>query len=290
MAMRVLRRCMVTVAAVALAGGWAAADIIGPGINFMKTQRGSAWDFSDQPIDGGTFGPGSDPFEGQVAIYTDTNVWHGANTALEGDLAGLPVEIVAMTLHSVEPVEVMFTDPNTGARVPKLYDVLVTPDPRAASTGRWKIQVAGDPTAPEGGAILANGPGDPDPEPIPPDSFFDVFFDFEFIPRDGGPSVHVQRSDHVTLTADVPWCVMAPPPYYHEGAGGFFPGFDQPPGPLAPLQAPMEPQFLEFQGQAFTWQLRLRPIPEPATLGLLAAGGLALVRRRRARRKSGSER
>ena len=47
------------------------------------------------------------------------------------------------------------------------------------------------------------------------------------------------------------------------------------------FQAPGEPQTLVYQGQAFTWRLRLAPIPEPTTLGLLALGALALLRRRR---------
>lgn len=280
----VLRSGVAIVAVAVLASAWAAAGVIEPGLNHMKTQLGSVWDFELEPIEEEKFGPGSDPFDGLIYVITDTKVAHGEPTAFVNDKAGLPVEIVAMTLHSVEPVEVMFTDPDTGARVPKLYDVLVTPDPSAANAGDYKI--ARDPGggSPDHGTILANGPGDPDPEPIPPDSFFDVCFDFEFIPHDGGEIVEVQRRDRVSLTANVPWSSVAPPPYHHDGAGGFFPGFGPPPGPLAPLQAPMEPQILEFQGQAFTWRLRLQPIPEPATVGLLALGGLALVRKRRVTR------
>ena len=269
---RTLRSGLAIVAVVVLAGGWAAADIIGPGVNCMKTQPPSVWDFGLEPIGEEKFGPGSDPFEGQVCVITDTSVWHGESTEFVNDKAGVPVEIVAMTLHSVEPITVTF---NGGERE-ALYDVVVTLDPSAASTGMYKV--ARDPTGgtPDRGTILANGPGDPDPEPIPPDSFFDVFFDFEFIPHDGTESTHVRRGDHVTLTADVPWDSMAPPLYYSPLAGDFYPGLGNVVG------VPNVPETLVFQGEHFTWHLRLEPIPEPATLSLLALGGLALLRRRRA--------
>ena len=274
---RTLRSGLAIVAVVVLAGGWAAADIIGPGVNCMKTQPGSTWGFlGADKLPSDFFGPGSDPFEGQIAIFTDTNVWHGESTEFVNDKAGVPVEIVAMTLHSLEPVEVMFTDPDTGARVPKLYDVVVTLDPSAASTGMYKV--ARDPGggSPDRGTILANGPGDP--EPIPPESFFDVFFKFEFTPRDPsiGEPAELLCSDHVTLTADVPWGSMASPLYYSPLAGDFYPGLGD------PLGDPNVPATLIYQGQAFAWHLRLEPIPEPATLSLLALGALALLRRRRA--------
>jgi len=266
-----LRNCLLVVGLVLLVGGWAAADIIGPGVNFMKTQPESRWGFlGADKLPSDFFGPGSDPFEGQIAIYTHTNVWHGESTEFVNDKAGVPVEIVAMTLHSVEPITVTFD----GGERAALYDVVVTLDPSAASTGMYKV--ARDPHGdPERGTILANGPGDP--EPIPPESFFDVFFDFEFIPRDPsiGEPAELLCSDHVTLTADVPWDSMASPLYYSPLAGDFYPGLGD------PLGDPNVPATLIYQGQAFTWHLRLEPIPEPATLSLLALGGLALLRRRR---------
>jgi len=187
------------------------------------------------------------------------------------DKAGVPVEIVAMTLHSVEPITVTY---NGGERE-ALYDVVVTLDPSTPSTGMYKVarDMGG---GPDHGTILANGPGDP--EPIPPESFFDVFFKFEFTPRDPsiGESAEVLCSDHVTLTADVPWGSIAPPLYYSPLAGDFYPGLGD------SLGDPNVPEALIYQGQAFAWHLRLQPIPEPATLSLLGLGGLALLRRRRA--------
>ena len=254
-------------------------NTLGAGVNFMKTQPPSVWDFGGQPIDEGTFGPGSDPFDGLVVVITDTKVWRGESTAFINDKAGVPVEIIAMTLHSVEPITVTFD----GGERQVLYDVLVTLDPTTPSTGMYKVWR--DPTGgtPDHGTILANGPGDPDPEPIPPDSFFDVFFEFEFTPRDpsGGDPAVVVRTDHLTLTADVPWHSLAPPAYAHPAAGDFYPGFGQSVAATSALGDPNVPQTLVYQGQHFAWHLRLEPVPEPATLALLAGGGLALLRRRK---------
>jgi len=250
-------------------------DTIAAGLNYMKTQPGSQWHLM---VAEEGFGPGSDPFEGQIAVITATKVARGESTEFVNDLAGIPVEIVAMTLHSVEPIEVTY---EAGARS-MLYDVVVTLDPSAASTGMYKV--ARDPTGgdPGHGMILADGDDDPGPE-IPPDSFFDVYFDFEFIPQDGGQSIHHQRSDHVFLTADVPWDSMAPPSYHHPMAGDFYPGLGSPLAGVATLDDPNVPQTLVFQGEHFTWHLRLEPIPEPSTLALLGLGGLVALHRRRSR-------
>jgi len=271
-----LRNCLLVVGLVLLMGGWAAADIIGPGVNFMKTQPESTWSVESGKLPSDFFEPGSEPFEGQIVMFTYTNVWHGASEPIADGLWTVPTEIVAMTLHSVEPIEVMVTDPDTGAQDTKLYDVLVTPDPSTPSTGLYRV--TRDPLngGPGHGLILANG-DEPLPPEFPAESFFDVFFDFEFTARDphGGDPGHIQLTDRLILTADVPWDSMASPLYYDPAAGDFFPGFGQPPDPIMP-------QTLVFQGEHFTWHLRLEPIPEPATLSLLALGGLALLRRRRA--------
>jgi len=256
-------------------------NTIPPGTNLMKTRPGSVWDFSIEPIEEQKFGPGSDPFDGRIGVVCPTMMGRGPSTEFINDKAGVPVEVIAMTLHSVEPITVTF---DGGAR-DVLYDVVVTLDPATPSTGMYKV--ARDPSggAPDHGTILANGPGDPDPEPIPPDSFFDVFFRFEFTPRDpgGGDPAEVVRSDHLTLTADVPWHSLAPPAYAHPLAGDFYPGLGQSVGSTAALGDPNVPQTLVYQGQHFAWHLRLEPVPEPATVGLLAVGGIGLLVRRRRR-------
>ena len=85
------------------------------------------------------------------------------------------------------------------------------------------------------------------------------------------------------LTADVPWDSMAPAAYSHPSAGDFYPGLGESLDGLDTLDDPNVPQTLVFQGESFTWHLRLEPIPEPTTLALLGMGGLAALRRRRRR-------
>jgi hypothetical protein len=274
MARHTLRNGLVIAAVALLTAGWAAAGVIEPGVNHMKTQPESFWDFSVLPIDEEHFGPGSDPFDNPVAVYTHTSVWHGANLAITDTVSLLPVELVAMQLHSVHPIEVTYE----GGTYARLFDVVVTPEPGGPNAGFYRV--THDPTgvSPDHGVILADGDDDLPPE-VPPDSFFDVTFRFDFfpqVPELPGETYRYVAEDRVALVDDVPWCAAAPAPYGHDGAGGFFPGFGPP-----PFGDPPVPQPLVFQGQFFSWQVRLEPVPEPTTLTLLALGGLALVRRRR---------
>lgn len=276
---RVLRSCLVAVGVLLLAAPCIAgplgppANVVGPGINFMKTRPGSVWDFAGEPIPAGTFGFGSDAFGGKMHPVTVTKVGRGQSTEFDANnQASIPVELVAMTLHSVEPVTISFYGGVGPDGYTVDYDVVVTLDPSTPSTGAFLV--TRDPTGGDPIRGLVKGV---------PDSFFDVSFEFTFTARDptgGGPD-KIVRTDHLTLTADVPWDSMAPPPYYDPMAGAFYPGLGDSPVGVTALGEPNVPQTLVFQGETFTWHLRLEPIPEPATLSLLALGGLALLRRRR---------
>jgi len=254
-------------------GGVASAMPIGPGFDLLKAQPGSHWDFASEPIPPGFFGPGSDPFEGQVAMITLTQVRRlaGADFALGQET--VPVEILSMGLHSVSPIEVTF---GGGRHVDSFFDVFVTLDttptlPPNANTGQ--LLLAHNPPGSEfDGGTIAGGP----------DSFFDVFVEMQFTGVGGGGPMGplmadpliLLRSQHVTLAADAPWAHTAPPEYFRPDSGGFFPGVD-------PAHPGLPPQQLLFQGSEFSWQVRLDVIPEPATVTLLALGGITLLRRRR---------
>ncbi len=87
---------------------------------------GSSLDMSDDPIPAGFFGPGSDPFEGQISVEgfpletTPSDALGDADMIIErtaslnfpdiGDVATVPIELVALSLRSTEPITVTFDD------------------------------------------------------------------------------------------------------------------------------------------------------------------------------------
>ena len=260
-----MRKSIVLAAALAF-GTMAAAGNILPGFDHLKTQPSTVMDFSTNAVPAGYFEPGSDPFEGQIAYITDTEVWRDKPAEFSDPPdptvpVTIETEIVALSLHSVEPIEVTY-----GGGSPRLFDVFITLDPAAGpSTGEYILE--------------HNAVGLPDGGLMQIDSFFDVFYQMEFIPLDGGmgPLEPLSRTQHLALTAPVPWSHTAPRLYDFGDSGGFFPGVD----PFALPDDLYVPQMLVFQGSELTWHVRLDTIPEPATLTLLGLGAAALRRRRR---------
>ena len=263
-----MRKVLVLAAALALGTAAVAGNIL-PGFDHLKTQPSTVMDFPDDPTDpdyigAGYFEPGSEPFEGQVAYVTDTKVWRSKPAEFSDPpvpMATVETEIVALSLHSVEPIEVT----NSSGAPPRLFDVFITLDPAAGpSTGEYILE--------------HNAAGLPDGGLMHIDSFFDVFYEIEFTPVDGGigPLRPLSRSQRLTLVEPVPWSHTAPRNFARPDTGGFFPGFAE----TLPDDLYM-PQTLVFQGSELTWHVRLEMIPEPATLALLALGAAALRRRRR---------
>jgi hypothetical protein len=255
-----MRQTIIAVSVLALATA-AVATPIGPGFDFLKAQPSSIWDFSTNPIPAGFFGDGSDLFDQATVPVTMTKVWRGRPAEFLDPAVPVAVEteMVAMSLHSVEPIEVTY-----GGGSPRFFDVFITLDDRSGpSVGVYEL--------------THNPPGDPDGGWLM-DSFFDVFFDIHFMPVIGGAPLHLYRSQRLALADPVPWSHAGSPLYNHGDSGGFFLGLD--PSDLLPPDGPM-PQTIIYEGSEFTWVVRLAAVPEPATLTFLALGVLGIRRRRR---------
>jgi len=145
----------------------------------------------------------------------------------------IPIEIVALSLHSVNPI-------NIGG---SFFDVFVTinkvglpglpqPDVLLPSTGQ--IMITGHDDVSGGGTF---------------DSFFDVFFDVTLVPTGGDPNDPHQIAQHMDLgplhltNTGAPWSHTAPPNYPMDPSypsGDFFPGPIPHQGmhPVIPAQEP----------------------------------------------------
>ena len=112
-------------------------QLIQAGSDLWSTPGGgqSTHSFADAPIPAGFFGPGSEPFDGTVTFQglpinnnpglapldafdfgmTDTIVQRLDDMSLQqtGDMASTPIQIVALSLMSVEPITIMINGQET---------------------------------------------------------------------------------------------------------------------------------------------------------------------------------
>jgi hypothetical protein len=112
---------------------------IPPGWDPYVTRDTTWFDFASDPIPADFFGPGSDPFDGRVyctGVPLDTVLcpdgWDFADVVIErqqplefpsmGAHDAIPIEIVALSLRSVEPITVTYFNGTN----PELWDVKVT--------------------------------------------------------------------------------------------------------------------------------------------------------------------
>ncbi len=150
--------------ALAVAAPAAAQDVL-PGIDVWTTPAGgtSHQDFSSNPIPADFFGPGSDPFDGVIVfgglplfdfdnpsqrLPFDTVVERQDTAVLPevGSEATVPIEIVALSLQSVQPITVTYN----GGQNPELWDVQVClSDDIPQQPGTMTIRQ----TCPEGGTF-----------------------------------------------------------------------------------------------------------------------------------------
>jgi hypothetical protein len=131
----------------------APAQDVQPGFDILVHQDPSGWDFGPQPLPADFFGPGSDPFDGIIALKGDPL---GSSPLCPGDLGladmiilrknvavlpGIPsdfiidVEIVELSLVSVAPITVSYN----GGAYTEDWNVEMTISPSAPSEGSMII-------------------------------------------------------------------------------------------------------------------------------------------------------
>jgi len=134
----------------------AVADDVLPGFDFFETDPDVTYqDFTGTPIPPDFFGPGSDPFVGTIDLMgvplgaypgcpydslgnTDTIIERLTPAVLPGPPSEdtVPIEMVALNLVSIEPIEVTYY----GGMYPELWNVEVSPSPTASSSGTMTIR------------------------------------------------------------------------------------------------------------------------------------------------------
>jgi hypothetical protein len=204
--------------------GIAPAQDVLPGFDILEHLDPSGWDFGSQPLPADFFGPGSDPFDGIIALKGDPL---GSSPNCPGDLGladmivlrreratllGIPsddvieAEIVELSLTSVAPIIVSY---NGGAYTEE-WDVDLTVSSVAPSEGYMMITKY----HPNGGAFDAS-------IILRPYFTFTRVSDSLTQTLDGAGTY-----DDIIECTGVPWVYGAPPLQCPPCAGNFLPGHD----------------------------------------------------------------
>jgi len=210
------------------------------------------------------FGPGSEPFTGNVSLKGSKILQNlgvertaGATFGTPSAPQDIPLEIVELNLASIQPILVTYSGGLT-----EQWDMAINLD-KDETSSCW-IRASHNPSGePDGGTI------------VPLDSFFDIFAEVTFSYTPPGETTRyrgfaiIDRS-HLT-TSDAKWAHQNN--NIADGADrDFIPGAD-PADPSAPLQV------LFFDGGGLDLPLRVVGVgvPEPSTLLLAMACLVGLV-------------
>jgi hypothetical protein len=213
---------------------------------------------SDVPeIPAGFFGPGSEPFGGEIDIplFPPGPLIPVAKMVFPGspDMGAMPpmvpFELESLLLRSSAPLPVSFN----GMPPDSFFDVYVELIP---------VPLPGELTlsydSPDGGFIV--------------DSFFDVTYEIEFTPE-GQP-----RTGDLVITGALSGVLVDP----LGGNAPWFAGFPNGARPgLVPGATEFDLQPIMFDLGNGSMQIPVIAVPEPMTMSLLGLGAVALLRRRR---------
>ena len=206
------------------------------------------------------FEPGSEPFEGQVAFVgagLPGQVAFPGNTGLGGQPPTIPVEL-ELFLVSAVPITV-----HNSSGIDSFFDVWVELHTNPVPDQQLGLSY----NIPDAGGLVV-------------DSFFDITYRIEFAPSGqlpgGGPEISGVLVGGLTANPAPGEVVPTAIPWFPS-----FPGGEPAPGLiLGATETDLLPFYLKVGGDSIKADL-VAVVPEPATLTLLALGGIAVLRKRR---------
>ena len=244
---------ILVVSVVIISSGKAIGETIPAGFDDYFIQSTSTVDFEYLAIPADFFGPGSDPFSGAVCIEGDTIIERTSDGTLP--TATIPIEIVALSLVSCEPITVNY---GSSAELWDLSVHVLGPGPSSALAGGTLTATK---THPNGGVFdstLTTQPVYVFTEVGNPLNMRVLDFYTEGIPAFDLNSVGDDWSNQNPVGIPV-------------NPSNFYPGG-------TPGDQSIAPATIILRGGPL--QLDLVLTPEPATMGLLLIGGITLMRRR----------
>ncbi len=277
--MFVRRWILVTLVALICIPGVVLGQDVLPGFDILEHQPPSDWDFGSNPLPADFFGPGSDPFDGVIALKGDPL---GSSPFCPGDLnladmivqrkdpatlPGIPssdiidIEIVEMSLVSVAPIIVSYN----GGSTTEEWDVEITLSASVASTGTMTITKE-----------HADGGTFDETVVFQPYFTFTRVSDMTVRTLDGA-SIY----DETLEAQDVPWVYAAPPLECPPCASNFIPGHNGTQKVPFVLSGIQSTQTVMCACTISTPTLTQWGVIAIAAL-LLAAGAFVISRRRRA--------